>query len=112
MTMFWSSENGRMSDSSGDNASWQRSVVTRIFAGVRIPRRPVAAGTINIADDLVDIDGLRSGGDPAVDENAVDVHRDFDTNQSVRLLPHGGGNDGFGNGIGQPIGMSRGKGTR
>ena len=86
-----------MSDSSGDNASWQRSVVTRIFAGVRIPRRPVAAGTINIA---------------AVDENAVDVHRDFDTNQSVRLLPHGGGNDGFGNGIGQPIGMSRGKGTR
>jgi hypothetical protein len=33
----------------------------------------------------------------------------FDSDQGISLLPHGGGNHGFRNGIGQPIGMSRGK---
>ena len=32
----------------------------------------------------------------------------LDANQSVRLLPHCGGDDGFGNGIGKAVGVSRG----
>ena len=38
---------------------------------VRIPRATVAGSTVDIADDLLDIDRLRPGGNPAVDENAV-----------------------------------------
>ena len=61
--------------------------------------------TVDIADDLLDIDGLRSGGDPAVDEDAIGMDGYFDTDQCIRLLPHGGGDDRFGDGIGQPVGV-------
>jgi hypothetical protein len=82
------------------------------FRRVRIPRAAVAGGAIDIVDDLLDIDGLRPGGDSSVDENAIGVDGNLDTNQSILLLPHGGGNDRFGDGIGQSVGVSRGKETR
>ena len=78
------------------------------FLWLGIPRAAVAGSTVDIADDLLDIDGLRSGSNPAVDEDAIGVDGYFDTDQRIRLLPHGGGDDGFRNRIGQPIGVSRG----
>src|SRR4030095_15829558 len=38
---------------------------------------------VDIADNLLDIDGLRSGGNPAVDEHAISMDGYLDTNQSL-----------------------------
>ncbi len=47
----------------------------------------------DVADDRLDIDRLRTGGNPAVDEHAIGVDGHFDSDQCIRLLPHGGGDD-------------------
>jgi len=66
----------------------------------------VAGSTINIANNLLDIDGLRSCSDPAIDENAIGMNGHFDSDQCTGLLAYGGGNNRFGDGVGQPVGMS------
>ena len=63
MTMFWSSENGRrMSILQSTTTSLQRSVVTRILLGLRVATTTVAGSTVDIANDLLDIDWFRAGG--------------------------------------------------
>jgi hypothetical protein len=109
MTMFWSSENGRIFGFLG-----RQRLLTEVgrhtdFSWIRIQRPSVVGGTIDIADDLLDVDASRSACDPAVDENAISMDGYFDSHQGIRLLPHGGGDDRFGNGVGQPVGMSPGK---
>ena len=70
------------------------------FVWLGIPWAAVAGSTVDIADDLLDIDGLRSGGNPAVNEHAISMDGYFDTDQCIRLLPHGGGDDRFRDRIG------------
>jgi hypothetical protein len=74
---------------------------------IGVPGNAVASCSVDVADYLLDIDRLRTGGNAAVDEHAIGVDGDLDSDQSIRLLPHGGGDDGFRNRVGQPVGMPR-----
>ena len=47
-----------------------------------------------------------TSGNPAVDEDAIGVDSHFDSDQGIMLLPQRGGDDRFGDGIGQSVGMS------
>jgi hypothetical protein len=58
-----------------------------------------------MADDLLHIDRLWTGSNPAVDEHAIGVDRYFDPDQRIRLLSHGGGDDGLRYRVCQPVGM-------
>jgi hypothetical protein len=93
--MFWSSENGRMSASSSGNTSLQRSVITRIFPGSGFHGPPIAGRTVDVADDLRNVDVFRSGRNSAVDKDAIGVDSHLDSHQGIRSLSQGGGDDRF-----------------
>jgi hypothetical protein len=53
---------------------------------IGVPGNAVASCSVDVADDLLDIDRLRTGGNAAVDEHAIGVDGDLDSDQSIRLL--------------------------
>ena len=69
---------------------------------------PVAGRTVDIADDLPDVNVFRSGRNSAVDKDAIGVDSHLNSHQGIRSLSQGSGDDRLGDGIGQPIGVSRG----
>ena len=72
------------------------------------PPTTITGAPIDLPYNAFHINPVTAGRDTPIDENSITMNGYLDSHKGLRSLIHGSGDDAFGNGIGQSIGVTRG----